>query len=125
MTGLLERLLAELRGKRTLQQARLVLALYRKCVYEGLCIGDEQREACEDFFAVLRKRRENRRVSRHFAGIGLTGWGKVYRVERRSVYGAYIGSVDVRCSKSFCVDRYVIAPGGPGGHVTIEVLPIP
>lgn len=126
MNTTLERLLVELRGKRTLQRARLVLALYRRCIFEGLDIGDEGRDAYEDFSEVLRKRRENRRLSRHFAGIGLVGWGRVYRMERYTCSHSYLGSNTVRSSSKHLAEQFLnglAQGGGPGCYTTFEEIP--
>lgn len=129
MRAPLERLNEELRKKRTLPRARLVLALYRWCIFEGLDIGDENRDRYEDFADVLRKRRENRRLSRHFAGIGLIGWGRVYRMERyTSRSHSYLGSNTVRSSSALLAEHLLngLAQGGRTGcYTTFEVLDTP
>jgi len=128
-TPILERLLVELRKKRTLPRARLVLALYRWCIFEGLDVGDEARNAYEDFADVLRRRRENRRLSRHFGGIGLVGWGRVYRMERyTSCSNSYLGSNTVRSSSTLLAEQLLnglAQDGRTGCYTTFEVLATP
>lgn len=129
MRAPLERLCEELRGKRTLPRARLVLALYRRVIFEGLDVGDEGRDAYEDFADVLRRRRENRRLSRHFGGIGLVGWGRVYRMERyTSRSDSYIGSYTVRSTSAFLAEQLLnglAQDGRTGCYTTFEALSIP